>query len=255
MIDIHCHILQEIDDGSTSIEESLELLKGGEKLGFKTFVLTAHYHRERGYFCEGYNEKFQRLRKRVLEEGLNIELLRGSEIFLDENYREILETFKWESIDGSKNILVEVSPLEIPEVTLKKIEVIVKRGYVPILAHCERYINFKLRDYRAIKKLGGYLQVNIGSMGKKKNLIKELIKYELIDFLGSDVHRIKGRNYELQRELKTFRKLMGREYFNRVTLKKEKRDEEKESSFIDLFINMWKGLFRRDRFRGNIKSS
>ncbi|MGX6591133.1 tyrosine-protein phosphatase [Cetobacterium ceti] len=257
MIDIHCHILQEIDDGAKTLEESMDLLKRGMDLGFHSFILTSHYHRERGYFSENYEKSYMDLLKEIEKEKLNIKIYPGREIYLGEDYRETLKESRWESLNGSRYILIEFSPLEISSIGMKKIKEVIELGYIPILAHCERYINFKIRDYMGIKKLGGYLQVNIGSLGKNKKLIKKLIELELIDFLGSDVHRVRGRNYELQRELKTFKKLMGRDYFNRGTLlngegviqndtlKKENWDEEKKSGLNGWFISMWKYLFRR----------
>lgn len=246
MVDIHNHILYGIDDGSKTIEESIALLKAGEKLGFKIFILTAHYNRKKKYFCKGYNYKFKELQKEIEREKLNIKILKGSEVYLDENYKEILEEKEFLFLGNEKYILIEVNPLEIFPLVKKKIKYILDKGYIPIVAHCERYENFKISEFLEIKKLGGLLQINISGINKNKHLIKHLIKDRAIDFIGSDVHGLKTRNYNLSKELKILKKLMGPKYFEEITSWKKGEKNEGENINIDRGINrIWKNLFAR----------
>ncbi|MGL6153848.1 MAG: tyrosine-protein phosphatase [Cetobacterium sp.] len=255
MIDIHNHVLQGIDDGSRSLEESIELVKKAKELGYEALVLTSHYHSSRGYFSENYGDRLEELRRALEERNISMELYEGNEVFLGMDYRKILEERKFRTINGSRYLLVEIDPMEIPLVTEKKLKYVMELGYLPILAHCERYINFKVRDLYKLKSMGVFLQVNIGSWKGKKKLLKKIIKFNLIDFLGSDVHGVKRRNYELKEELKKFKKYMGRKYFKEVTqengrrvlkdltLEKEKRDEKKGFNLRDRFNSIWNNIF------------
>ena len=86
MIDIHSHILYDVDDGSVSLENSIEILKKAEDAGFTDIILTPH-------FIEGYYEnikseigpKIKTLKQASYGENIEITLHHGNEIFLTEN--------------------------------------------------------------------------------------------------------------------------------------------------------------------------
>ena len=92
MIDIHSHIIPNIDDGSKSLEMSLEMLKRAEESGTKKIIATPHFFK--GYWTENYNsvkDKVKKLNNLAKENNLNIEIYPGQEVFFN-NY--ILEDFK-----------------------------------------------------------------------------------------------------------------------------------------------------------------
>ena len=74
--DIHCHLLPGIDDGSSSIEESIEILRRAEKEGVSEIVLTPHYIENTRYNCNNKNKKesFEILIKAIKQAGINIKL-------------------------------------------------------------------------------------------------------------------------------------------------------------------------------------
>ena len=91
--DLHSHILYGIDDGSKTIEESIQLLKEAEKKGIDEMILTPHYVDHSKYMCNNEEKAkiFKKLVNRAKKEKINIKLYLGNEIFFS---RHILEFIK-----------------------------------------------------------------------------------------------------------------------------------------------------------------
>ena len=230
MVDIHTHILFGIDDGPETLEESIEILRKGMSLGFKEFYLTSHYGKGK-FYNENYEKNFKILEERCQNLCLDIKLQRGNEVYLDESIFKILEEKKYNLIEG-KFLLVEFSPLTMPRIGIYMIKKILNMGIKPILAHVERYTQFKEKDLLELRKMGCRLQVNIG--GKKPRHILKLLKKNQIDVLGSDVHRVEKRGYSSD-DLEVLKKLVGEREIKRMTSimrleKEEKKSEETKSN-------------------------
>lgn len=243
MVDIHSHLLFGVDDGPETLDESVEMIKKGMELGFGEFYLTAHYGK--GRFCnENYDKNFEILKEKCQNLNLDIKLHRGNEIYLDENISKILGEKKYNTIEG-KYLLVEFSPLTLPSVGKHMVKKVLDMGFVPIVAHVERYNRFKGSDLLELKRLGCKLQVNIG--GEKPKYIVRLLKEGYIDFLGSDAHRVKRRCYSLD-ELEHLKKLVGEKGIKRMTnlkgLEEEGKNSEKERSSSWIFGSFLRSLFR-----------
>ena len=201
MIDFHAHILPNIDDGSTSMEESINLIKEAEQAGFTGIISTSHY-------LQNYYECDEKERRRILAELANQvkvadaeaempKLYLGSEIYISTDIVELLKEGKASTINGTNYVLFELpmnsKPLFVKEVVYKLIE----NGYNPIIAHPERYSYVKenIEFVRELKNMGALFQSNYGSVigmygGSAKKTLKKLLKEDLISFLGSDVHAV-----------------------------------------------------------------
>lgn len=201
MIDFHAHILPNIDDGSASMEESINLIKEAEQAGFTGIISTSHY-------LQNYYESDEEERRRILAELANQvkvadaeaeipKLYLGSEIYISTDIVELLEEGKASTINGTNYVLFELpmnsKPLFAKEVVYKLIE----NGYKPIIAHPERYSYVKedIEFVRELKSMGALFQSNYGSVigmygGSAKKTLKKLLKEDLISFLGSDVHAV-----------------------------------------------------------------
>lgn len=246
MVDIHTHLLFGVDDGPETLDESVEMIKKAKQLGFSEFYLTSHYAKGK-YMNENYEKNFLVLNKRVEELNLDVKLHRGNEVYLDENIDETLSSRGY-NILFEKKILVEFSPMTVPQIGKRMLQKVIDRGYEPILAHVERYHNFKGSELVDLKKLGVKLQVNIS--GEKPRYIRRLLEEGYIDFLGSDTHRVNKRSYDIEEELEEIKKLVGLKDLKRMTtLKKvdeeDLGDEEKRFSagiFGSIFRNIFSGV-------------
>ncbi len=197
-IDLHSHLIPGIDDGSKSMEESLELLRGMEALGYKKVITTPHimfdaYKNSPKIIKEGRLS----LREAAKLEGIEIEIEVAAEYYLDEGFYDHLHSDDVMSIKG-KYLLFETSyvskPLQLEEMIFE----IGAAGYTPLMAHPERYRYIKdpLKEYTRLKDLGVMFQVNLNSFGghygkSAQSLADFLSKEGMIDFLGSDVHHKK----------------------------------------------------------------
>ena len=190
MIDIHSHILPAVDDGSKSIEQSLEMLKEAERQGITDIILTPHYRL--GYLTkrESIEKSFAELKSAAQENGINISLYLGQEIFAFDDIVKSLKAGKLFSMNESKYVLVEFSlkhEMDISE-TVYMLKV---NGFIPIVAHLGRYFYADIETAREIKETGGLIQINAtslcGSLLRRKKAMN-FIKEGLVDFVASDVH-------------------------------------------------------------------
>lgn len=196
MIDIHCHIVPNIDDGAKNLDDALEMAKIAYNEGIRQIINTSHYHPSFNYI------KGKELLNRVKEfnnilklNNIDIEIFIGNELYYSEDIIEIIEQKEFYSLNNSRYLLIEFSPLNFPKNILDIIYEIKIRGYIPILAHVERYKaiheNINL-IYECINE-GALIQVNSSSIiGKNGNEIKKvsniLLDNNMIHFVATDAH-------------------------------------------------------------------
>jgi protein-tyrosine phosphatase len=197
-VDIHSHLIPGIDDGSTDLETSLRMLEAYSKLGFKKIITSPHV------VTDGYNNSTATIltgRDKVIaaakERGVNIEFDAIAEYYLDETIvpkiaNNDLLTF------GNKYILVELSYQQKANNVTDLIYKLQVAGYKVVLAHPERYPFYYEKDfssYSDLKNRSVFFQLNIASLSGKygkpaKQIAERLIDENMIDFLGSDLHRL-----------------------------------------------------------------
>ena len=194
MIDIHCHILYGIDDGSRSKEESIKLLKLLENYGFTEIVLTPHFIEDSKYMTS--TSKIQELIDELQKE-TRIKLYIGNEVYFSEKTIGSLKNKKLSTLNNSRYILIEF-PLnnEIKNVD-EMVYDLTTNGVIPIIAHPERY-TYVQQDYRYLdrfKDVEVLFQSNYGSLTgkygtKAQKTVKKLLKNNYISFFGTDIHHI-----------------------------------------------------------------
>ena len=191
MIDIHTHVLPFVDDGSESLSKSLEMVKTASENGITDLFLTPH-HSERTKTPKEIIEVFNKFKKEVENLNIPINLYLGNEIFYETNTIERIKENKCLTMNGGKFVLIEFStyhPIDVEEASYK----LIRAGYVPIIAHVERYSYLTPENYHELKNMGALLQINaeaiVGKLKRKRqNAVKYLFKHELVDFVSSDVH-------------------------------------------------------------------
>ena len=196
MIDIHCHILPNVDDGSESLEESIAMAKIAESEGITKIVNTSHCHFDfkykKGNELKLELEKFNQVLK---EENINIEVLLGNELYYTSDLIERFNELDFFSMNNSKYILMEFSPINFPKNIEDVIYEIKIRGYIPIIAHAERYKQVQ-EDVNIVFdciKEGALIQVNASSiLGKNgenvEDTSKKLLDNNMVHFVATDAH-------------------------------------------------------------------
>ena len=222
MIDFHSHILPGIDDGSKNLEQSIAMVNEAKKVGFTKIISTSHYM-ENYYECKERDRR--QLLKKVQENVQGIELILGNEIYITNNIIELLQNGQASSINGTKYVLFEfplitTRPMNDKEVIYRLVE----NGYIPIIAHPERYPFIQENpDYLfELEEMGALFQANYGSIIgmyglKAKKTLKILLKNNLISFFGSDVHRPEQVYNKMPKIIKKLKKIISNEEFEEFT--------------------------------------
>ncbi len=196
--DIHSHLIPGIDDGSKSMDESIEMIESFVSQGYTKLITTPHimshrYPNSRAILEEGLVTLKDELQKRDIK----IEVEVASEYYLDETVMALVEQRDIMTF-GDNYMLFEMSyvqPLHHLEEMIFEIKV---AGYTPVLAHPERYVYMHndFNKYLRLKEKGVLLQVNIPSLGGYyskpiQKVAKKIAEAGLIDFLGSDAHKVR----------------------------------------------------------------
>ena len=223
MIDFHSHILPGIDDGAKNIEDSKKIIKEARNAGVEKIISTSHYALDCFESPEYKRIELIEQLKEELEEG-DPELVLGSEIFLTYNILELLQEFKASTIAGTKYILFEL-PLRGYFNNLKDLLNKVKGSeYKLILAHPERYgmVHSDFDLLYELKDLGVLMQCNYGSIlglygMKAKSTVKRMLKEDLVDFFGTDVHKPETIYPKLPKALKKISKYVDEDRLDDLT--------------------------------------
>ncbi len=202
MIDIHTHILPNVDDGAEDPSDSAALLKAQYEAGVLKVVLTPHF-----YPAEKTLAKFLADRAKSFEELMTIwdpdimpEVRLGAEIrYSPELIGMDLSDL---TLGNSRYLLLELSTRRFPTHLEQVIQNLVMLGYTPILAHLERYPYF-LEDPNRIARfisLGALGQLNVEAFQDKAtaSYARACLKHSLAHIIASDVHDLTRRPPMLQ---------------------------------------------------------
>jgi len=218
IIDFHSHILPGIDDGAKTWTDFLEISQLAAAAGITHMVCTPHFiYKEVEFKPETYYRLLSEARYKLREQGLNISLISGSEVFYVPKLLFCLKEGLIITINnGNKYLMVEFARFDIPNNVGETITMLKNQGITPIIAHPERNLVFSNEPELLIKliKRGALSQLNVGSIvgeyGDKIRKTAELfLKSGIIHLLGSDVHSPKNafRNFNLGME--TIERLVG----------------------------------------------
>lgn len=194
MIDIHCHLLYGVDDGAATIEESVKMLQHAKQQGITAMILTPHYrHGMFAHPSETIAAHFSKLLP--LAGRLGIELALGTEYHVNSQIGEALQSGRCRTLAGSGYVLSEYSHDSEFAYLYQMTEELLRHGYVPVVAHVERYACLVQEPSRVeeLRRLGAWIQLNadavIGLEGRApKRFCKRLIARECADVVASDCH-------------------------------------------------------------------
>lgn len=202
-IDLHSHLAWDIDDGISSIEDCQRLLSVAHKDHIEKIVATPHLicgkHDAQDIVL--FENRINELKE--LAQDYGIEIYKGSELFLNDMLFQNLNTKQLMPIADSRYVLCEFNVRkqydEDYELITDYLYEITVAGYIPILAHVERYFRERI-DLSAIKNLvdmGCYMQMNTSSIlypksqAMKKNIF-DLLNHNLVHIIATDSHHYKG---------------------------------------------------------------
>ena len=196
-VDLHNHILPGVDDGLTTMTDTLLCLQQYAEWGMKRVICTPHisqdYHpNTNGQLQQAVNE----VRQAVAEANLPIDVSLAAEYLLDELFYEQLERSELLSFGAQQYVLFETGWANAPHQLEQSVFMMQLKGYTPVLAHPERYHYYQTEPHHLmmLKEKGCLFQLNlmslVGQYGKKaQQLAYKLLQTKHINFIGSDLHR------------------------------------------------------------------
>ncbi len=226
-LDIHSHILSDIDDGAEDLDVSRTLLQDIHNQGITDIIATPHF-----YPMFDNLEDFIENRKKCIKNLCeyikdaphpNIHL--GCEVLY---YKGISFASGLENLTlaNSRYILLEPDYCLLNRTFLDEILHLKSLGFIPIIAHIERYhkATGAKKFYKFLKQNGILTQVNATSFFSKSynRILKKLVKEDLIYFIASDTHSLDVRPPMIKKALKKMTTLYGEVYVKRLTENSQK---------------------------------
>lgn len=224
IIDVHCHIIPGVDDGSDSMEETLAMLRIAADEGITDMICTPHFksghHNTTREHIGRYIEQIAGMEK---ENGISINLFPGEEVYYFSEISEALEQGKVVTMPDGDHILVEFSPIESYRYIRNAIDDIISNGLTPIIAHIERYegVSSNLKNAFDLKNMGAEIQINASGVTGKvgngmKKVIHSLLKEQLVDYIGTDAHSDRERSPQILECARTICRKYGNDYAEAV---------------------------------------
>lgn len=224
MIDIHSHIIFDVDDGPKTLEDSQRLLEESYRQGVRTIISTSH--RRKGMF-ETPEEKIaanfkqvQELAKQVADD---LTVLYGAEIYYTSDILKKLEEGTFPSLGGTKYVLIEFSMNTPYKDIHSALGNVIRLGMTPVVAHIERYHCLENDEDRVSEliNMGCYMQVNSSNVLKPKlfgdryKFMKKRVQFflerDLVHFVASDMHNLDDRPPYMQKAYQLVAKKYGAE--------------------------------------------
>lgn len=194
-VDFHSHLLPGIDDGAKTIDDSLQLIRDMQKLGFEQLITTPHVMKN---VWDNTSDKIldnlSQTQTALEQNQIKTPLTAAAEYLMDGDFIELFQNEKLLTLKDN-HVLVEMSYINPPIQLYDILFDLQVAGYKPVLAHPERYLFYhkNFSEYQKLKHAGCSFQLNllsvIGYYGVGvADTAKTLLKKDMIDFAGSDVH-------------------------------------------------------------------
>ena len=209
LADIHTHITPNVDDGSTSMEMSLEMLRTEAAQGGSSVFLTPHSGVFSSVTYRDIDAKMESIRQAAAEADIPVQICKGCEIYtygrnIEWNLQAVEDSIL-PSMNETRYVLTEFDVhrdlIEESKYCLRRY---LEEGWIPIIAHAERYgWEFaSVENISILKEMGCLVQVNFYDLYEEpdesvRTLAQDLVKAELVDLMGSDAHRMDHRRPKL----------------------------------------------------------
>lgn len=241
MIDIHNHIIYDVDDGSRDIDESLMMVGLYQKAGFDRIIATSHYDSSR-YKVDAYEikEKVEILNEEIANQGLDFKIYPGHEIQVELDMIKKLKSGELLTLNGSKYVLCELSFVNKPNFLKDLFYNLQLEGYIPIIAHAERYpyVEGHIEWLEDFIKAGALVQINYASIKSHADTTRELLERNMVHIIGTDAHQSEWRSPDISAYKDEILKIIPEEKFDKLsTINPQKViDDEYISSDFDKII-------------------
>ncbi|MFI8493288.1 tyrosine-protein phosphatase [Peribacillus butanolivorans] len=218
MIDLHCHILPGVDDGSPDMQESLAMAKKAVEAGITHVFATPHHLNERYVNVkDNIIDRVFELNECLQQENIPLCVHPGQELRIHRELFVSLEKGEVLTLDNNdKYLLLELPSGYLPTYTQELIYELLLIGIMPIIVHPERNKEL-IENHNLLFKLvqeGALTQLTSGSIiglfGKNvKSFSKKIMEHNCAHFIATDAHNVGSRGFTLQEAFATITKTYG----------------------------------------------
>lgn len=234
MIDIHSHIVFDVDDGPKTIEDSRALLEESYRQGVRTIISTSH--RRKGMFETPeakIEENFKQVQELAKEIADDLTILYGAEIYYTSDILDKLEQGKIPRLADSQYALIEFSMITPYKEIHTALSNVLRLGVTPVVAHIERYhcLENDEKKVRDLINMGCYTQINSSSVLKTKlfgdtyKFMKKRAQFflekDLVHFVASDMHNLNPRPPYMQEAYQIISKKYGESHAEQLFRKNQ----------------------------------
>lgn len=198
-LDLHTHMAYGLDDGASSLHESMEMFELAKQQGYEGIVLTPHIDSLKMDLYDKMYKRYIELTDIADQYGLSLYL--GNEILLDDHIMNLFNSDKFYTINNSSYVLIECNLKLSYHHMLDNLDLylnsILSKGYIPIIAHIERYykdcIDLDYIEYLIDK--GCLIQVNTNSILNDKlyKKVQPILEHQYVHIISSDTHNLDRR--------------------------------------------------------------
>ena len=202
LCDLHTHLLPGVDDGAQTMEYALQMLSNAAASDVLQLAVTPHCNRPyemKNYLDGDLQARFLQLQQASGD--IPVKLVLGAEVYVDDELPRLLEQKKIPTLNGSRYLLTEFPVNTLPEAFSDMLLGILERGYIPLVAHPERY--FAVCQSPQIVgpwlDMGCHLQLTGGSiLGEYGNTVQQtaafLLQQDFVACVASDAHGLHHRS-------------------------------------------------------------
>lgn len=224
--DIHVHLIPGIDDGSQNMEMTMQMIRSEYRQGVRAIICTPHA--DGLIYQDQLQAGWKEIQNRCREEFPDLKLGLGCEIYLTPEYLadslDLLKKGILLTLNGTRHVLVEFPQDGIPFEEIQEcIRGLTGAGWLPVIAHAERYDKSyrSIDDIRWLKENGCRIQINIYSIKEdiskqRRTLTRQMLEEKLVDFLGTDSHRMNHRPPRIVNGIKELSRIIAPEYLKQI---------------------------------------
>lgn len=227
MVDIHSHIINNVDDGSKSLQESMDIIQDLINQGVTHVIFTPHFNKFKWDVArEDAQAGYDEIKRIVKQENLDIEVFLGNEVYYKNrnSFIERLDEKKYNTLADSSYFLLELSTVGNVEDAQEACYELEVEGLIPVMAHVERYPYLfeeeNMETLSTIMKKGVLLQVNcdgiLSDVGINYEFAHFLLENRAVSFVASDVHNMSTRPCMMKEAYEQVSSLYGEDYAYKI---------------------------------------